>query len=324
MLKKRTIKSQLASCCVPQFHVKEENTKITEKRRRKDAGQLRSGPFKTDKLELRGRGMENIMTELRQFSLHGFSENNLRSTIEESNVHGWNMKRSTVQPSVERKSNSLMILENRTATATSPKKAPDETAALSNKLQFDISVCLPNASCAGEDLTKDSETFISETDSKLESKPSDVNSGKLSSQEIIDDSKSLTNITTVGGDTNRVSSSASISETAVELDNGKPISKKKLRENNLSSNSCPNLPKFTESSSNQRSASTRCVHTPLTRCVHTPLFLADDIIELPRGISPSKTLMELRQSFCENIRKETRQLEFDLQELYLKKQLHNR
>ena len=313
MLKKKTIKSHLASCCVPQFHVKKENTTITEKRRRKDAGQLRSRPFKTDKLELRGRGMENTMTDLRQFSLHEFSEKNLRN---ESNVHGWNMKRSTMQPSVERKCNSLMILENRTATITSPKKAPDESAGLSNKLQFDISVCLPNASCAGEDPTEDFETFISETNSKLESKPSDVNSGKLSSQEIIDDSKSLATTTTDGGNTNRVSSSASISETAVELNNGKPISKKKLRENSLSSNSCPNLPKFTESSPNQRSAS--------TRCVHTPLFLADDIIELPRGVSPSKTLMELRQSFCENIRKETRQLEFDLQELYLKKQLHNR
>lgn len=319
MLRKRTIKSQLASCCLPQFHVKEESTKIsTAEKRRKDAKQLRSRPFKTDKLELRGRGlreMEKTMTDLRLFSSHEFREKHLvRSTINESNVYGWDSKRN---------GNSLMMLGNINATTkrhvtpiTSPKYVSDETAALSNKLQFDISVCLPNASCTGDELTaKDSETFISETN-KLDSqtKPSDVNSGKLSaSQEIIEDSK----ITTYDDNTNRVSPSASIPETAVELNNDKPIYKpKKLRENNLSSNSCPNLPRFTESSPNQRSDS--------SWRVRTPLFLADDVIELPRGVSPSKALMELRQTFCENIRKETRQLEFDLQELYLKKRLHNR
>lgn len=55
-----------------------------------------------------------------------------------------------------------------------------------------------------------------------------------------------------------------------------------------------------------------------------PLFLREGTHELFKGASPSKVLLELRQTFCENMRKETEQLEFDLQELYLKKQLHKR
>ncbi|XP_028404546.1 uncharacterized protein LOC114527125 isoform X1 [Dendronephthya gigantea] len=66
--------------------------------------------------------------------------------------------------------------------------------------------------------------------------------------------------------------------------------------------------------------SSRLTYTPST----PPVFLSNDIPEFPKGVSPSKALLELRQTFCENIRKETEQLEFDLQELCLKKQLHDR
>ncbi len=79
-------------------------------------------------------------------------------------------------------------------------------------------------------------------------------------------------------------------------------------------------PGFTPSESCEDRLPSRLTYTPST----TPLFLSDEIYELPKGVSPSKALLELRQTFCENIRKETEQLEFDLQELYLKKQLHQR
>ena len=75
-----------------------------------------------------------------------------------------------------------------------------------------------------------------------------------------------------------------------------------------------------ESNTAPARSSTYSKYTPST----PPLFLSDEIYELPKGISPSKALLELRQTFCENIRKETEQLEFDLQELYLKKKIHQR
>jgi hypothetical protein len=77
---------------------------------------------------------------------------------------------------------------------------------------------------------------------------------------------------------------------------------------------------FTPSESCEDRLPSRLTYTPST----TPLFLSEEIYELPKGVSPSKALLELRQTFCENIRKETEQLEFDLQQLYLKKQLHQR
>ena len=78
---------------------------------------------------------------------------------------------------------------------------------------------------------------------------------------------------------------------------------------------------FNPSKSREDGLSSRLTNTPSTPA---PLFLSDEVYELPKGVSPSKALIELRQTFCKNIRKETEQLEFDLQELYLKKQLHQR
>lgn len=77
---------------------------------------------------------------------------------------------------------------------------------------------------------------------------------------------------------------------------------------------------YTPRESRMSRQSSRLTYTPST----PPLFLSNDILEFPKGVSPSKALLELRQTFCENIRRETEQLEFDLQELYLKKQLHQR
>lgn len=78
---------------------------------------------------------------------------------------------------------------------------------------------------------------------------------------------------------------------------------------------------FTRRESREGRQSSRLTYIPSTPA---SLFLSDEIYELPKGVSPSKALLELRQTFCENIKRETEQLQFDLQELYLKKQLHQR
>ena len=106
----------------------------------------------------------------------------------------------------------------------------------------------------------------------------------------------------------------SISNSEITIPHGE-IGKERFtkRETNTS-------PGLTPRESREDRQSSRLTYTPST----PPLFLSDEIYELPKGVSASKALLELRQTFCENIRRETEQLEFDLQELYLKKQLHQR
>lgn len=267
MLKKRSTQLNIASYCLPQFHVNKENTlkitekrsQITERRRIKDTRQLSSRhAFKTDELELRGRGMDYKMTDPKQFSSHEICEKNSCSTIDEIyNIpHRWNM--NTMQQGIQR--DCLMISENINATTTkprvtSPKKATDENAAFSSiQLKFNISVSLPNATY-GEELTKDCQISISELNEMENQKQIfDVNPKRLHSREtiVVMSPRRMCAKLTSRNNTKVDGSTLSIAKSTVEnvaeyWYDDKHSSKNKFRKSSLSANSCPNLLKFTDS-----------------------------------------------------------------------------
>ena len=318
MLKKQKMRFHLTSCHLPKLRNRERrNTKNTNKKPSKKY--LSSGKHGerlakvnnknllfNDQLELKGNGMErsHYMNDLANGTAGKFTEGHRA----DSNFHTAEMydnklflqgKDTRVRSNYSHSSMGLSRESNLPISSKTSSFVHDQCTQY-----VDIPVSLPNPA-----LTDESCSIVSEArDLSSEIISLEIKTGKWN--------KTSNERDTAPNEIKYSSDNTDKSEEKTVLQN--PCTDLgKVRLTKRESNTGPG---FTPSESCEDRLPSRLTYTPST----TPLFLSDEIYELPKGVSPSKALLELRQTFCENIRKETEQLEFDLQELYLKKQLHQR
>jgi hypothetical protein len=327
MLKKQKMRFHLSSCHLPKLRNMEKNTNNTKSKYNTSIENLSSLNGKhgrlsknvskksflclNDQLELKGNAMVNrtdankLVNGAGKFPEEHCNDKNLYTEI---------MCNTTDEDEVllQNKDTRVQSCYKHTSTNVSRERnlsMSEKTSSFVQNQYVDIPVSLPNPA-----LTDESCSIISEA--------RDLNS-EIISLEIKTDqkcnkpfdeerySRNETKCFSDNTDSGLDMKSMSHVETAPCNDLGKVKLTKRENETN---------PGFDPSGSHEDRLPSRLTYTPST----PPLFLSDEVYELPKGVSPSKALIELRQTFCENIRRETTQLEFDLQELYLKKQLHQR
>jgi hypothetical protein len=311
MLKKQKMRFHLTSCHLPKLQSMERTTKNTNYNSSgslssgKHCKQLKSNVNKksllNDRLELKGNGME-ISHHMNEFVNGNGNLPEHCDTNFDKEMFG---KEQFLQDRDIRVQSHY--------SHSSMDLSPESNRPLSNKTLFihkqyvvDIPVSLPNPA-----LTDESCSIVSEA--------RDLNS-EIISLELKTEKFNKTSDEEKNAPNEIKCSPDNIDKSERKLVVPVEIPCNDLRKERLTKRESNTGSGFTPSESCEDRLPSRLTYTPST----TPLFLSEEIYELPKGVSPSKALLELRQTFCENIRKETEQLEFDLQQLYLKKQLHQR
>ena len=313
MLKKQKLRFHLASCHLPQLQSKKKknrrNTEPPVKYRPSSKYstklmKLNENSLPNDRLELKGNGMERL--HMKEFILN--NSKNCVKHCTRMEMYGNELSlpdRGTGSQSNYLKSHSSMDISAESYLQISSKALKEYVnIPVSSNPALTEELC----SIVSEARDLNSEvTFVgldtdrcNETSNKVKSSPKHIKYFDDGTEKYSTNNK------------NESVEEKSVSE--ITIPHGK-IGKERFtkRETNAG-------PGLTPRGSHEGRQSSRLTYTPST----PPLFLSDEIYELPKGVSASKALLELRQTFCENIRRETEQLEFDLQELYLKKQLHQR
>lgn len=313
MLKKQKMRFHLTSCHLPKLQSMERTTKLKNTNYNsseslssgKHCKQLKSNVNKksllNDRLELKGNGME-ISHHMNEFVNGNGNLPEHCDTNFDKEMFG---KEQFLQDRDIRVQSHY--------SHSSMDLSPESNRPLSNKTLFihkqyvvDIPVSLPNPA-----LTDESCSIVSEA--------RDLNS-EIISLELKTEKFNKTSDEEKNAPNEIKCSPDNIDKSERKLVVPVEIPCNDLRKERLTKRESNTGSGFTPSESREDRLPSRLTYTPST----TPLFLSEEIYELPKGVSPSKALLELRQTFCENIRKETEQLEFDLQQLYLKKQLHQR
>ena len=321
MLQRQKMRFHLTSCNLPKLHAQntENNTRCKPSTKNLSSGKhgslsknvnkksLFSDRLK-DQLELKGNAMVNGA------DTKGFVYSAAKFPEKHCSIKNFNSEMCDNELLLQGKDTRVQSCYTHTTTNVSRESnlpLSDQTSSFVPNQYVDIPVSLPNPA-----LTDESCSIISEA--------RDLN-GEIISLEIKTDQKCIKPSSSEEGNTrNEIECSSDNIHRYNELKSTpheETAPCKHLEKERITRRESKTGSGFNPSKSREDGLSSRLTHTPSTPA---PLFLSDEVYELPKGVSPSKGLIELRQTFCKNIRKEAEQLEFDLQELYLKKQLHQR